>query len=241
MKIPRNVLATVLLVTFSGPIWGQVVQLPTRRSFAVGTTVSVPDQGQTLLGGVTRARSASVDRSVPVLGRLPGLDGMRQNRAFSRSIGTGQAHIRATIIDLNAMDHAILAQTPVSDTGETKTAWIKQKAEFLSRHVDRYVLPSQLQIPHAADRRPGDGNADAKGRPAPWAGQHHQNEALDYLSRGQSALERGKDGAARVYLRMAARRAEGPLRDRVLAALDNISPPKSGREKVSGTFSGKGS
>ena len=51
-----------------------------------------------------------------------------------------------------------------------------------------------------------------------------QGEAMQLLERGITAEESGKAGVARIYYRMAADRAEGPLREQIEARLNGLSP-----------------
>ena len=47
------------------------IQLPTWNVNTVGTTVTVPDGGTGLLGGINRASEGSVSRGVPLLNKIP--------------------------------------------------------------------------------------------------------------------------------------------------------------------------
>ena len=63
---------------------GTTVQLPEFSFVTVSTTVSVPDGGTVLLGGIKRLREARNERGVPMLSKLPYL-----NRLFS-NVGIGR-------------------------------------------------------------------------------------------------------------------------------------------------------
>jgi hypothetical protein len=52
--------------------------------------------------------------------------------------------------------------------------------------------------------------------------QASRDEALLDFQRGQNAEQEGSLGAARVYYQMAARKAEGPLRQQIQERLDAI-------------------
>lgn len=67
--------------TFSS---GTTVQLPEFKFVTVNTTVSVPDGGTILLGGIKRLKEARVERGVPMLSKLPYV-----NRLFT-NIGIGR-------------------------------------------------------------------------------------------------------------------------------------------------------
>jgi general secretion pathway protein D len=60
------------------------VQLPTFSFVTVTTTVSVPDGGTVLLGGIKRLSEGRTERGVPVLSKLPYI-----NRLF-RNVGIGR-------------------------------------------------------------------------------------------------------------------------------------------------------
>ena len=52
-------------------IEGSTVQLPQFAFTTVSTTVSVPDGGTILLGGIKRLREGRNERGIPVLGKIP--------------------------------------------------------------------------------------------------------------------------------------------------------------------------
>ena len=129
----------------------QVVQLPTFRSFGVGTTVLVPDRGRAVLGGVNRGQAGTVSRGVPGLGGIPGAGRLFNNRASGSSIGGSTVSVTATIIDLNELDEAVLAEAArireeklryaveraAEDGRRLLTDEERRKAKFLSRNVGR--------------------------------------------------------------------------------------------------------
>ena len=63
---------------------GTTVQLPTFAFTTVSTTVSVPDGGTVLLGGIKRLREGRNEQGVPVLSKLPYI-----NRLF-KNVGIGR-------------------------------------------------------------------------------------------------------------------------------------------------------
>lgn len=63
---------------------GTTVQLPTFATFTVSTTVSVPDGGTVLLGGIKRLSEGRSEFGVPVLNKIPYL-----NRLF-KNVGIGR-------------------------------------------------------------------------------------------------------------------------------------------------------
>ncbi len=144
----------------------QVVQLPTFSQFQVSTTVSVPDRGAARLGGVTTSRSGATRRAVPVLGRLPIAGRGFQNRAFGFGNGTTQSSIHATIIDLDEMDRMVLAEARrkrLSNQGRLVADPIEERARFLSQHVGRNRLNTQLAVGALSGAtEPGHGRSTGK-------------------------------------------------------------------------------
>ncbi len=63
---------------------GTTVQLPTFAFTSVSTTVSVPDGGTILLGGIKRLQEGRIERGVPMLSKLPYI-----NRLF-KNVGIGR-------------------------------------------------------------------------------------------------------------------------------------------------------
>ena len=65
-------------------IAGTTVQLPTFQFVSVTTTVSVPDGGTVLLGGIKRLEEGREEFGVPLLSKVPYI-----NRLF-RNVGIGR-------------------------------------------------------------------------------------------------------------------------------------------------------
>jgi general secretion pathway protein D len=65
-------------------IEGSTVQLPQFAFTTVSTTVSVPDGGTILLGGIKRLREGRSEAGIPILGKIPYL-----SRLF-RNVSTGR-------------------------------------------------------------------------------------------------------------------------------------------------------
>ena len=89
----------------------QTVQLPTFNFTTVQTTVSVPDGGTGLLGGIGRASEGSVERGVPLLSKMPYLDRLFKNRGIGREFGTSNMTVIPRII---IQEEEELRQTGVS-------------------------------------------------------------------------------------------------------------------------------
>ena len=63
---------------------GTTVQLPTFEFITVSTTVSVPDGGTVLLGGIKRLREGRGEFGVPLLSKLPYINRLFKNTAIGR-------------------------------------------------------------------------------------------------------------------------------------------------------------
>ncbi|MDO4576384.1 MAG: hypothetical protein Q4D98_14345 [Planctomycetia bacterium] len=88
-------------VVFCGMVaWGQSVQLPTFQNFGTQTTVTVPDGGRAVMGGVTRANEGGTSSGVPVL--------PFRNRSYGNSVEASGVSVTATVHDFEAMDEALL-------------------------------------------------------------------------------------------------------------------------------------
>ncbi|WP_246151491.1 type II secretion system protein GspD [Rubripirellula reticaptiva] len=66
-------------------IEGTTVQLPTFAFTSVSTTVSVPDGGTILLGGIKRMSEARQERGTPILSKIPYVSRLFRNTATSRT------------------------------------------------------------------------------------------------------------------------------------------------------------
>jgi general secretion pathway protein D len=63
---------------------GTTVQLPTFAFTSVSTTVSVPDGGTILLGGIKRLSEGRVERGIPVLSKIPYVSRLFRNTSAGR-------------------------------------------------------------------------------------------------------------------------------------------------------------
>ena len=79
---------------------GEVIQLPTFGFTTVNTTVTAPDGGTVLLGGIDRVAEGSTERGVPILGKVPGLNRLFKNRGIGRSMSASTMTVVPRIIIL---------------------------------------------------------------------------------------------------------------------------------------------
>jgi hypothetical protein len=211
-------LGFVLVFLWLSPANGQVVQLPTFESFSISTTVVVPDRGTALLGGVDRAYYDSTWAGVPFLDKMPGLGRLFGNRSVTGGASSSSVSVTATIIDLQAMDEAVLAEARRQGASVEDSATAR-RAAFLARHVGRRESDSAGVTVPSRPAPPGSGEAVQN----PVVGDSAQ-ACLELARRAEAA---GRFGAARCQYDRAARMAQGELRQEALsrlAALRDMEP-----------------
>lgn len=96
-----RILSFAAILLAAGMTQAQTVQLPTFRSFAISTSVLVPDRGGASMGGVGYTTSGRVQFG-PGLG--PG------NRAIGGGAVAGGMSVSVQIHDMRELDEAVLAQ-----------------------------------------------------------------------------------------------------------------------------------
>jgi len=69
-------------------IEGTTVQQPTLGTTSVSTTVSVPDGGTILMGGIKRLREGRTERGTPMLSKIPYINRLFKNNAIGRETST---------------------------------------------------------------------------------------------------------------------------------------------------------
>ncbi|WP_254509413.1 hypothetical protein [Anatilimnocola floriformis] len=205
---------------FAGNVaFGQAVQLPTFQVFSVDTTVSVPDGGGMLLGGMNRAADSSVTRGLPLGSKLPGLGRLGTNSGISSTRSASNMSVHASIIDNHELDEAVLATAAArrgSSLTDKQALATQQRADFLTRNLattDRPVVETKSAAPSVEEIR----------RKNELAAANRDAEALSYFTKAQAAEAEQKPGVAKVYYQMVARRATGELKllaETRLAALD---------------------
>lgn len=191
------------------------VQLPTFRFFSVNTSVSVPDRGSVVLGGVSRAGDSSTSRGF----------GPLRSRAISSGRSGSTMSVHATIIDHSELDRAVLAEAARrrgAVSSEARTA----DEEFLSRNVGRGPIES---VPPAAD------SVANLRRQAELRAAEREDELAALLAKAESLEAAGKPKVAKIYYEMLSRRATGDLKTTVqsrIARIDsaNTATAASGRE-----------
>ncbi len=187
------VIGVVPVVGSLTPIGGATtVQLPAFGMFSTSTSLLVPDQGGTSLGGMDGASGGQSQAG------LPGL----RNSAVGSSRASGNTQVRATVHDFQKADAALLG----AGSGMANAAGEDPAARALA--AARSSSAGQAAPSVAEARRFHEAEQDAQNA-----------EARQWFERGQAAEEDAKPAAAKIYYQMAARRASGELRQSALARL----------------------
>ena len=194
------------------------VQLPVIQVFSVDTTVSVPDGGGVLLGGIKRAADSSVTRGLP-LGKGP----LTTNRGISSVRSGSNMSVHATIIDHQELDAAVLAEAAAKRAGRTEdpsAIALQQKADYLTRNLARSPQPATATAVN--DHQPSVAEIRERNE---QAAANRDAEAVSYFAKAQAAEAAGKPGVAKIYYQMVARRDQGPLKQQAEARLVALNSP----------------
>jgi general secretion pathway protein D len=79
-------------------VTGSTVQLPTLGVTTINTTVTVPDGGTILLGGIKRLSEGRVERGVPILSKVPYINRLFKNVGVGRTTNTLMMTVSPRII-----------------------------------------------------------------------------------------------------------------------------------------------
>lgn len=205
-------LAAVLTLTSTSAAQAQAttVQLPTFNVFTTTTTVSVPDRGGVLLGGVKRGAEGSNSFGVP-----GALGPPFKNRGIGSERSASMMSVHVTIHDLHLMDEDILARTNYVMRPDYEAQAARQLA---SAQAGSAGLPSGSLADLRAQREIEKFAVE--------------REAATAFEKGLKAEDAGKPAVAKIHYTMALKRASSPeLKSEIekrLAGLSNSSAP--GRE-----------
>ena len=199
---------------------GLTVQLPTYSFTTVGTTVMVPDQGSTLLGGIDRASDGRNEFGMPFLHFPP-----FKNQSIGQSRSAVNMSVTATIHDFDAMDQALLnSPSPAGLTSNGQRPGVAPAGMV----AGRAALPRAADLaghwlpePTAAAGLTGTNLAAEQSRRVAQQ-QTRADEAEKYFERARQAEADGKLNVARIYYQMVARRAAGDLQHQALARLEAV-------------------
>ena len=166
----------------------QSVQLPSVSNFSAGTTISVPDRGGALIGGVSRSARGTKSYGWGPVGSSSGYD-------ISRSSVSSHVWIH----DLRAMDEAILNSTP--DASPTRYRFHSPGAESAWRELQQRPTNAPHRYSDGIDRST---NSSLQ-RTHSASGNAKQDRAEMYLQLGAKAEKRGDLAIARLHYRVGAK------------------------------------
>lgn len=211
----------------------QVVQLPSTRSLSYSGSVWVPDGGTTSLGGVNRLRTSSSSSGW----------GPYASGAISSSAGAAGLSVSAQVIDLAALDEAMLgrarpaqpAAAPtqgLSSTSSTGAAAMKSATEAATPTTQSIPLGENLSSRVGAD--PGRWLRTLAGAPAAEPGnpQLLESEIRYFLQQAAAAEDAGRLNAARVYYKMARERMPVELIERYETILAERAAAEEARRQA---------
>lgn len=218
-------LAAASFLLSATAVWAQApttVQLPTFQVFSVNTTVSVPDGGGALLGGMNRAADSSVTRGLPLGSKVPGLGRLAGNRGIGSTRSASNMSVHATIIDHQELDAAVLAEAAARrgslSVADKQALATQQKAEYITRNLARVEVP-------VVETKPAAPSVEEIRRRNELAAANRNAEAVAYFAKAQAAEAEQKPGVAKIYYQMVARRAAGDLRVQAETRLAALSSP----------------
>lgn len=213
----------------------QVVQLPTFHQFSVSTTVSAPDRGGILAGGVRSSRQGRVSRGMPFASKIPGLSRLGKNVAIGREDDASTISVHASIIDFKELEGALLAKVPGGRSLFETTLWeAETEASRLSSHVEPAVRMANRKeraaVPAVAFTRSTPPSvAELKSR-GDLAKRAKSDEALQFFQRAVKAEREGKKAVAKIFYQMAGRRGDPKLQVAVMKKLKALEPQRQANQ-----------
>lgn len=183
----------------------QVVQLPSFRNFSYSGGALVPDAGSASLAGNSYARSGSVSNGWGPYG----------TRASGSSFGTTNSSASVQIIDLQALDEAILSSNIPKQNIRSRSA--------ISATTGRSLVGASAPSGPSPNLDPGKWQRVlAGGQPTiPVHTSLAEADIRFYLKMGQEAENANRVSAARVYYRMAAEAMTPEMRARYAKIIDD--------------------
>jgi len=194
-------LATTFFLLSSATAQAQTIQLPTTSRTSVNTTVEVPDGGTIQLGSMGRAGGYSGNR----------LSTLNNIQTRGRHVTGSGNSVTATIIDLDALDQAILDQpTPPGFA----PPYHKDRQALTGRHHPATNFRKLSELPGAwMQALAGDPNLDPNMVPRADVA----SDIVVLLEQATRARQQGRIAAAEVYYRMVLERLPPKVLDQVEA------------------------
>jgi hypothetical protein len=126
------------------------------------------------------------------------------NRSIEHSAGTSLSSVHATVIDLEELDRAVLAEAarrrPAGSPADVHAATVARRIDAASA-ASKGRADADEPLVSVAERRRQNAARQTAG----------QAEAARLFAQGEAAEARGQFGVARVYYQMARKRADGAL------------------------------
>ncbi len=243
---PQVLLSSLALLVVAAPsLFAQAttVQLPTFNATTVNTTVNIPDGGSVGLGGIDSVSEGRTERGVPILSKVPYLNRLFKNTGIGREVNSWRMRAHAKILIQEELEQEVMNQARASRAarGDRRTFeelladhraeeaarqrdMDARKAAYLSQFVQQQrgdqtyefrYLRTQDHVEQAPD-------VDQIQRQIVAAKEQRDAELVEYFEEGKAAVVAGKHGAARVYFKMALRRAQGQFKVEIQEHLDSL-------------------
>lgn len=200
MRMLTPLLLALAVAVSADTAWAQAttVQLPTFNFFTVTTTVSVPDRGGTSLGGINRSSTGRNEFGAPL--------SPLNNRSIGSQQSASNMSVHVTIHNLDELDQDILARAQYVNTPPAELEKIKRLAAAGESTAGQPVASlDAIRAQVASEKRA------------------EQRLALSSFEKGLEAEGKGKYSVAKIYYRMAARRAQGELKSLVEQRLSVVT------------------
>lgn len=222
-------LTSLLVVSISANnLRAQVVQLPVIQQFSMSGGALIPDGGTAYLGGNSYSSSGSVSR---------GISPFNQNRTFGASSGMSSMSATVQIIDLAAMDEAILnSNVPSRVIAQNNRSLAVSDSAATDADKARKFLSSYSKITTARDGDPSyrDNQTASgfRGSTPPVDPSLAESNVRHYIKMGMEAEAANRIQSARVYYKLAIESMTPELMDRyqrVLAEREKAEKEKAAK------------
>ena len=187
---------------------GTTIQLPSFRFQTVTTTVTVPDGGTVLLGGVKRAAMGRNERGVPILGKIPFLGRGFRNVGIGREMSSGMMTTTVQIHMFEELERQLLGDRSASNRLTRGQGFMLGQKPTKNEYFSR-IAASKRNAPATALAELRRMQADEQ--------VVEQQEAEVFFERAKKAEADGKPGVAKIYYRLAVERVRGKLKQEILA------------------------
>lgn len=178
----------------------QVVQLPSQHVFGSSGSVVVPDGGAADLGGIGSSSQGSMQSGF----------GPLSNRASGGAVGGTSMSVSVRIIDLEALDEAILAGASPRVSTATPTSAASTASTTSTAGTTPTALAPAVPARSSTSQRvgadPGQWQRVLSGgstSPAPANLSSLESDIRYYVQQGERAERAGSYQAARVYFQLA--------------------------------------